>query len=357
MTAAKHHDARDQGRGLGALRGRDSRGEQTRGYEILGALAAGRTSMVYLARRGDDGGASPGPLVALKRLLPGHGPGSPAHNAFVREAALASRIRHPHVVGAHGLGADEGGPYYPMAYVEGASLLRVQTVDRDGRSVLTPVPASVAVRIALDVLAGLEAVHGATEPLVLGDLAPGNVLVGVSGRSQLTDFGCAGIAGKTPVSVGGSLDAAPGYSSPEWLRGEGRTVRSDLFGVGVLLWELFAGRRLFAAPSAVPSPALVARLVLAAPIPDLSLLVPSLNRRLVDVCGKALERDPAARFASAREMAESLAAAAAESYGLPGHDVVEAFIEQRCRTFLEQVRRMTERPDTNTKSGIQPRVR
>ncbi len=325
-------------------------------FEVLGSLAAGRSSMLFLGRNH----ASPAKLVVIKRPHPGFAGESNALSEFAREASLAAAVEDDHVVGVHVIGSDAAGPYFVMDFVEGVSLFRLQTVDRDGRTLMTPLPTAVASRIALDVLAGLHAVHesrsvhvpGGSIGLVHGDVSPGNILVGVAGTCRLIDFGSASAAGALPIAATLGATPRPGYSAPERILGEVSSRASDIFAAGVVLWELFAGRRLFSAPT----PQMVARQILGGYIPDLASVAPAVPRAIAAVCERALRRAPDARFVSAEQFRAELSYAVSLSFGQTRHEAVAVFVRARCAAIIAQVRGMFEGHGPAARSGLRPRV-
>ncbi len=345
-----------------------------RRYDVLGALAAGRVSMVYLARLRGASNASanvaPNPfdtaasnLVALKRPQPGFANDADAGFALTREARFAARVASPSIVRAREAEIDDDGPYFEMEYVAGPSLARLQHVETVGASVATRVSAPVAVRIVTDILEGLVALavneslarpfDDGTLPIVHGDLSPANILVGIDGRSKISDFGCARASGADAPPALEATGASVGYSSPEAIRGERLTPASDVFAAGVILWELCAGRRLFAAPT----PQMVARQVLGGYIPDLRQITPNLPPKLVAACERALVREKHLRFPSAADLNDALLDAIKDEFAMPRHTTVGIAVAQRCNAFLTQRERMIETPDSALQSGVRTRDR
>jgi serine/threonine-protein kinase len=280
-------------------------------YELLVRIASGGMSTVYLARvRGAAGFER---LFAVKLCHPHLLEDRSFVEMFLDEARLAALIRHPSVVPTVDLGTEEQ-LFLVMEYVEGGALSRLmQAAQRtEGRRL----PTAVTLRITLDALAGLHAAHevrasnGRPLHLVHRDLSPHNVLVGVDGLSRITDFGIARAEARLHHTTGTTLKGKLAYMSPEQVQGKGGEVdrRADIFSAGVVLWEALTGRRLFAGDSQ----GAIAHAVIEAPIPAPSMVNPEVDRRLDPVLLRALERDPARRFAEALELAESI-----EATGLP----------------------------------------
>lgn len=308
------------------------------GYELLVELAAGGMATVYLARA-----ALPAlPLVALKRPHP-HLVRDPVYvSMLVDEARLASAIRHPNVVRVRELGFDGDVPFVVMDYVEGASLveLRRQLADA-GRALDVP----VAMRIALDALLGLRAAHeladegGTPLGIIHRDVSPHNVLVGADGLSRLTDFGVAKADHRVQVTRTHEVKGKLAYMAPE--RVDARricTVQSDVFAMGVVLWETLAGRRLFRGEE----PAQVLAAVLHNNIPRLrSVGAAHVPAVLDEVIARALSRDLAVRYPSAGEF---IAALEALDVRVARREevtrVVEAVFSPRMRVLHQAVRRV-----------------
>lgn len=215
-------------------------------YSILFPIGAGSTATVFLARAPSLGGAWR--EVALKLYHPSIVRNDPAlRQRIVREARLAACIHHPNVASLVDVGESPHGVFLVLDYVEGgtlSSLLRVM----NQRLRLIPIP--VALRIAFDMLEGLQAVHDLCEssgrPLgvVHRDVSPRNVLVGLRGTSQLIDFGVAKVPSWTQVTSQHRLVGKAQYVSPEQVLGQPLDHRSDVWSAGVTIWETLSGHAL-----------------------------------------------------------------------------------------------------------------
>ncbi len=208
-------------------------------------------------------------LFAKKRLLPVHQEDVELRSMFFEEARLAGMIRHPNVVSVLDVGEDEQGPYLLMDYVEGVSAHRLIEASLGAQR---PIPLQVCLRIVAQVAEGLHAAHelsdreGRPLGLVHRDVSPANVLLGYDGIARVTDFGVARALGRTTKTSTGFLKGKFGYMSPEQLRFEEPDRRSDLFALGVVLFELIALRRLYANKDGMDG----ARRILHEPPPDLA---------------------------------------------------------------------------------------
>lgn len=288
-------------------------------YEVIAELARGGMGTVLLARVAGAGGFTR--LYALKLLHKHLMYDSEFVDMLLDEARIAARIHHPNAVAIHEVGFNEQHGYYlVMDYVEGVTLWDVN----QQLGPASPGRVKLCSRIVYDALLGLEAAHTLTDELgkplnvVHRDMSPQNILVGVDGIARVTDFGiakaAARISGTTPGQVKGKL----AYMAPEQARGKALDHRADIFAMGVVLWEMFTGQRLF--KRSKDNETIEALLV--KPIPHVRERVPQIPEELDAVVAQALMRDPQHRFASARAMAVALESAA-RAHGLlaDSHDV------------------------------------
>lgn len=258
-------------------------------YEILGSLGRGGMGTVYRARdrvlQVD---------VALK-VLRGDLPQAAAmEERFRSEIRLARSVSHPNVCRIHDYGEEGPLRYISMELVEGENLK--QRIRRLGK-----LPADEALGIAADVARGLEAIHDAG--IVHRDLSPLNVTIDAKGRVRVMDFGIAKqVAGGTASeSTPGYFLGNPLYVSPEQARGRSVDARSDLYCLGLVLFEMLSGRPAFGAESSVAT--IYHHLQTDPPVED-----PAVPPRLRPVLARALAKEPDARYASAREMVDALLA-------------------------------------------------
>ncbi len=279
-------------------------------YELIGEIAAGGMATVFLARLEGAGGFQR--FVAIKRLHPHLASEQEFVEMFLDEARLAAGIHHPHVVPILEVGTTEAGYYLVMEYIEGDTLSRIYARALSGGQ---PAPRPILARIALDALAGLHAAHELTDAqgrhveLVHRDCSPQNILVGVDGCSRITDFGVARATSRLASTRSDRLKGKLAYMAPEQTKGGALDRRADVFAMGIVLWEVLSGRRLFKAESEA---ATLSRIVLE-PIPRLRDANPDAPAALDEVCARALARDLERRYQSAAEFAEALERAARES--------------------------------------------
>ncbi len=276
-------------------------------YVLHEPIASGGMARVHLGQfRGSEGFNR---VVAVKRLHPQLAADTSFTRAFLEEAQLVSRITHPNVVPTLDVVNEGGELLIVMELVRGVALW--QLLDTGAARGFT-VPPPIATRVIADVLAGLHAAHeardtrGAALEIVHRDVSPQNVLVGSDGLSRVLDFGIAKAASRLRNTAEGEVKGKLAYMAPEQMTAESIDRRADLWAVGVMLWEMIAGRRLFSASH----PAGIAAAVLQLPVPPLTTerAVPA---KLEAVVMKALARDPAQRFASAEEMMSELEGACA----------------------------------------------
>ena len=260
-------------------------------YRLVSRLGAGGMADVWLAhdtmldRR-----------VALKFLHERFAQDKQFVERFRREASAAGGLQHPNVVGVYDRGEWEDTHYIAMEYVEGASLREL--IDR-GLSV------GEAIEITRQILAAARFAH--ENGIVHRDLKPGNVLVDGEGRARVTDFGIAR-AGPSEITQTGSVLGTAHYLSPEQAQGLEVTAASDLYSIGVILYEALTGRVPFDGDSAVT---IALKQVSEQPRPP-SQLNPNVSPSLDAVVLKALAKDPQNRFASAAEFSRALDAAEAD---------------------------------------------
>jgi serine/threonine protein kinase len=262
-------------------------------YRLVSVIGYGGMGVVYRAtdvRLHRD--------VALKMLAPIDVPDEARVERFLREARTTASMDHPNVVKVFDVGVFEAHPYIVVELLEGETLRA--RLNRGG------VPPPVACRIATDIANGLIAAHRAG--LVHRDLKPENIFLTRGGATKILDFGIAKLApdaarpGREARTVTGVLVGTAGYVSPEQIRGEEADVRSDLFALGSILFELITGQRAFARENTIET---LYAIVHATPADSIRLRddVPS---GLTMIVSRLLEKAPADRFQSAADLAWAL---------------------------------------------------
>jgi serine/threonine-protein kinase len=249
-------------------------------YRLLSRIGAGGMAEVWSA---ED--AVLGRTVALKLLHRRFAEDPAFVERFRREASSAAGLQHPNVVSVFDRGAWDGTYYIAMEHLEGRSLKEL--VREEG-----PLPPARAVGIVVQVLRAARFAH--RRGIVHRDLKPHNVILDEEGRAKVTDFGIAR-AGVSDATETGLILGTPQYLSPEQAKGEPVSARSDLYSVGILLYELLTGRVPFDGDSPV---SIALKQVAEPPVPP-SRLNPAVPPALDAVVLRALEKDPAARFPDA----------------------------------------------------------
>ncbi|WP_394832492.1 serine/threonine protein kinase [Pendulispora rubella] len=310
-------------------------------YEVVTKIAAGGMATVYLGRaRGAKGFSR---VVAIKRAHPHLLESAAFRGMLLAEARLASHIHHPNVAGVIDVEEFDDELLLVMDYVEGLALSDLSRgISRKNESV----PLPIAFRIVLDAAAGLHAAHTTADELgqplgiVHRDVSPQNILVGLDGTARVVDFGIAKATALTPqmTQIEGTTDGARkgklGYMAPEYVSDSIVTPQADVFALGVILWELVCGRRLFRAGDAIRT----LRAVLRGPIPVPSSVNPAAGEALDEVVLKALARNPKERYKTALEFAEALEAAARKDHDVASAARTGAWVEDLAHEALEKRR-------------------
>jgi serine/threonine-protein kinase len=212
---------------------------------------------------------------------------------FRREARAVASLNHPHVVTVIDAGEDEGAPYIVFEYVEGETLK-----DRIRRLGMLPVPEAVA--YAIEIGRALSAAHAAR--LVHRDVKPQNVLVDMEGRGKVTDFGIARSLEAQGLTAAGRVLGTTDYVSPEQALGHEVTEQSDIYSLGIVLYEMLTGEVPFQADTQVA----VAMKHVREPLPDVQRRRPEVSAALAAVVDRATAKETARRYASVPEMLHDL---------------------------------------------------
>jgi len=270
-------------------------------YVVRRKLGQGGMAEVYLcSSRGEVGFEK---NVAIKRIRPEWAEDVEFVGMFIKEAHLAANLDHHNVVHIHDFDQHDGAQFYVMEYVHGRSLSEV--IGRS-RELIVPIPHLLVAQIGDAVALGLDAAHRAqgkrAEPLkiVHRDVSPQNVLLSFNGVVKLTDFGVA--KSRFTNTTSGPPKGKANYMSPEQARGQVVDARTDLFALGIVLWEMLFRTRLFDGDSDEA----VKRAVESSSIPVPARINPDIPEELSALVMKSLERDPGLRFQTAAEMHRAL---------------------------------------------------
>ena len=258
-------------------------GETIKNYEVVAELGAGGMGEVYLAKdtRLDRS-------VALKFLPREIAKDPERRKRLETEARTASSLDHPNILTIYEIDEFEGRPFIAMAYVSGGNLKE--------RLAQGPVAIEDAMRYAVQIASGLGAAHA--RGIVHRDVKPDNILLDENNRARLTDFGLAKLKESSGLTGRGTAVGTVGYMSPEQAQGLEVDSRSDVFSLGVLLYELFSGKRPFVAEHAA---AALYSIVHEKPEP-VREINPEIPEPVAAVIDKALAKDPADRYPDARAL-------------------------------------------------------
>jgi len=309
-------------------------GDTVGGYEILSKLSAGGMATLYLGRRG--GAAGFRQHVAIKVVHEHLAEDRIFVRMFLDEALLSARIHHPNVVHIEELRELDGQHFLVMEYVSGVALVTLmRRLSRMGRG-LTP---ELAAHVAIQVADGLHAAHelkdetGKLEGVVHRDVSPQNVLLAWEGHVKLIDFGVAKARSRMQQTTGASLKGKIRYMAPEQARGAEVDRRTDVYALGIVLWEMLTMRKRFNAPNDFALLDLVRNPEPIAP----SQLNPAIGPELDAVVMRALELDVDKRYASAQDFRRALAGAMPQALAVDASHLSD-LIRAACTQELDRAR-------------------
>ncbi|MEO8553122.1 MAG: protein kinase, partial [Kofleriaceae bacterium] len=299
-------------------------------YEILRKLARGGMAELFLART--VGPENFEKLVVLKKILPNFAANPKFVRLFLDEARLAATLDHPHIAHVYDMGKVDGNYFFTMEYVHGqdvrATLRRTSRLDKK-------FPTDHAVQIARNIAAALHYAHDRKRPdgglldIVHRDVSPSNIMIGYDGAIKLVDFGVAKAATSSVKTRTGTLKGKIAYMSPEQAKGSPVDRRSDIFALGICLWEMITTQRLFKGDNDLATIQLIINTKPQAP----RELRPECPEELERITMKALSSDPKTRYQTAEELQLDLEELARElklkqsTVGLRAH-MQELFAEE-----------------------------
>lgn len=255
-------------------------------YHILSEIGRGGMAVVYKAEQ-----TSLDRFVALKVLFPNFTGDSTSVERLYREAQAAARLDHPNIVEIYEVGEHEGLHFIAMKYVDGEPL---DAILQQG-----PMPPARALKILAQVASALDYAH--RHNVVHRDIKPSNIIVSAGDRITLTDFGLAKGTGSATLTSSGALVGTPAYMSPEQARGDEIDYRADIYSLGVVAYEMFAGR-----PPFTGNPLSIIMAHASQTPPPLRQFRPDLPAGVEAAVMKALAKEPAERYATAGEFAAVL---------------------------------------------------
>src|SRR5215471_10447781 len=279
------------------------RGSTLGDYELLVRIGRGGMASVWVAR-GRPVPEEPEQLVAVKAMLPELASNTEFRSMFLDEGQIVGSIDHPNVVRVYDVGEEDGILYMAMEWVEGDSLHTLIAEANKRR----PIPPEVAVRLIADTAAGLHAAHelrgwdGHLKEIVHCDVSPHNILIGLDGAVKLVDFGVAGAMNQISTEDEVKIRGKFGYMSPEQAQAKPLDRRSDVFSLGIVLFELTTGYRLFRGRDDRHT----LELVTWGKIPRPSQVISRYPEKLESIVMRALDRDIDRRFQTAEEFRDAL---------------------------------------------------
>jgi eukaryotic-like serine/threonine-protein kinase len=306
-------------------------------YRILSQLGEGGSATVYLAvARGPSGFSK---LVVLKTLKRSVSDEAELQKMFLNEARLSARLNHPNIVQTNEVVEDRGLPIIVMEYLEGQPLAKVLLMARGSLPLVTHL------RILADALNGLHHAHELTDfdgtrlGLVHRDVTPQNVFVTYDGQTKILDFGIAKLAGANrPETETGVIKGKLRYMPPEQITGEAIDRRTDIYAVGVMLWEAAAGVQMWKGLT----DAQVMHQVLNGKAPSPRTVRPDVPDRIEQICMKALSTDPAQRYATASELEAEIESALDELGSRVTQRSVGKAVSDLCGAERRQTRALIE---------------
>jgi serine/threonine protein kinase len=318
-------------------------------YEFLVPIAEGGMASVWAARLKGTRGFSK--TVAVKTMLPSVSDDPQFEQMFLDEAQIASRIRHPNVVEIMDLGEQDEVLYLVMEWVDGEPLSNL----RRAAAKVGGIPRNIAVRIVGDACAGLHAAHELKEEsgqlvgLVHRDMSPQNLLVTFDGVVKIVDFGVAKAAGRSSgQTTAGQVKGKPPYMSPEQALGEAVDRRTDVFALGIILYQLTTGKHPFRGESDLVT---LQNIVSDKPIVTPRAYDKAYPRLLEGVVMKALDRRREARYQSCAEFeaaiddvfSKEMPRARTEDVGKFMREMLGSRGEERRKALLDSIRLADER--------------
>jgi serine/threonine-protein kinase len=318
-------------------------------YQPIATLGRGGMADVFLAVA--RGPAQFSKLQVIKRLRSNLAEEPEFLAMFLDEARLAARLNHPHVVQTNEVGSYDGKYFIAMEYLEGQPLHRILQRATGPKEL----PLAMVLTIVSQALAGLHHAHelrdysGTPLQVVHRDVSPHNIFVTYDGLTKVVDFGIAKAATRTNETRGGGLKGKVGYMSPEQAKCGDVDRRADIFSMGVILWEILAGTRLWQ-----DSDARILEIIGAAPIARVRTKKPEVAAELDEICARALAVIPGDRYATAAEMRDEIDAYIDASLRRPGEKEIGRVMMELFGDDRAQIRAIVEERLTGLGTGALP---
>jgi serine/threonine protein kinase len=280
-------------------------GETTRlgSFEIVRRLARGGMAEIFLARTSGPSGFEK--LVVLKKILPKYAGKPKFVQLFLDEARLAATLDHPHIAQVYDIGMSDGSYFFTMEYLHGQDMRAIlHRTWRSGQRF----PIEHAVQVARHVASALHYAHDKQGPdgvslgIVHRDVSPSNVIVTYDGATKLLDFGVAKTTARTVRTRTGALKGKISYMSPEQARGAPIDRRSDIYSLGIVLWEMVTTQRLYRGENDLAT----LQLIITQPPKPPSSVRPDVPPELERIVLRALAQDPDQRYATAEQLVTDL---------------------------------------------------
>jgi serine/threonine protein kinase len=278
-------------------------GSAASSYEILAKLATGGMAEIFLARGASTGGLER--YVVLKRILRHRAHDQAFVRMFLDEARLAAQLQHPNIAQVYDIGKLGDSYFFTMEYVHGET---VRALLQRSHALRAPIPIGSVLVIAAGAASGLHHAHerngldGKPLGIVHRDVSPSNLMASYEGGVKVVDFGVAKAAHRSQETRSGTVKGKISYLSPEQCRGGSVDRRSDLFSLGIVLWEMLTTERLY--KRATDFEAMAA--IVSEPVPPPSSRRPDVPRELDALVLQLLSKDPAERFQSADHVHEAI---------------------------------------------------
>ncbi len=301
-------------------------------YRILGEIASGTQGAVFRAFDSDENR-----LVAIKVLHPSLTVNRQYLDRFRREATLAASIDHPNVVRVYDVGESDGRHFIALEFLP-ENVARL--IEPGG------LPVASAAALAAGIADGLGAAHALG--VVHRDMKPQNVLITPDGTPKVTDFGIARAEALATMTATGVLMGTPYYMSPEQCRGERADARSDIYALGCVLYEMLTGE----VPFSADTPLVILRRHIEDQPRPIGRLRRDVPRALVSVVKRAMEKDPARRFANGAEMAAAVRQAVPSLQAAPAAPLRPAIAAEPSRPQVETPGRPVETEDVGRRTAL-----